>query len=237
MADINELIIKADMGDLESGLKVASYYIEKEDIEIPESVIEKIKGFLTDAVDAGYPKAMSLVGDMYRMGKGVEPNYDKAEFWYGMAEKNGLRDEKDKLPEKPELKNDYLRKFHQVKKAAEMDDVTALMKLGDMYLDGTYMDRKPEEAYDSYCRAYELVENDNMSAIFPEVCMKVGYCYAKRIGTEYNMTKAAEFFGAAVKSYSMQSFYGEGNKEKIKEANDALDEALKTTASGCYGGR
>lgn len=237
MENINELIIKADMGDIESGLKVAAYYIEKEEIEIPETVIEKIKGFLSDAVDAGYPKAMSLVGDMYSKGKGVEINYDKAEFWYGMAEKNGMRNEKDKLPEKTEVKDEYLRKYHKVKKAAEMDDVGALVKLGDMLLEGTFMDRKPEEAYEAYCRAYELVQNDNMSAIFPEVCMKVGYCYAKRIGTEYNMTKAAEFFGAAVKSYSVQSYYGEGNKEKIKEANDALDEALKTTASGCYGGK
>lgn len=82
MNPIEELIIKAESGDVEAQFGLATEYWEKVDYEQAFFWCKK-------AAEQGNTSAQNNIGFMYECGYGVKKNIKRAFDWYLKAERNG----------------------------------------------------------------------------------------------------------------------------------------------------
>lgn len=238
MFDIEELKIKADRGDTEAAVEIASMYIYDSDRDASDEAVARIKGYLSDAVDKGSAKAMRIVGDMYMRGKYVETDYDKADFFFRKALEAGDSEAADRLDALAMRNRDYEAEIVAYSKAAEAGDPAGYIGLGDIHLEGTYLERKPEDAFEYYSKAYEMAIEDKTKRSYPDACMRLGNVYARGEGVEDSMRMARLYFMEAIEGYKAIAALGDKScLEGEKEAEKALQEAMKVLCSRCYGGR
>lgn len=237
LENIEELKIKADMGDIEAGVRFASCYITAEE-EVSEQIEHLVKGYLEKAVDDKNAMAMKLIGDMYSTGRFVEPDNNKAAFWYEKAKENGVEEAVQLLEDLSMGAEDFEERVQRCSKAAEAGDSAGYIGLGDIYLEGRYMERKPEEAFNCYEKAYKLAKQDMYSINYPDACMRLGNVYARGEGVEDSMRMARKYFLEARDGYKALFEMGDTNAVKgQKEAENAILETRNVLCSRCYRGR
>ncbi|MCI5886119.1 MAG: sel1 repeat family protein [Clostridiales bacterium] len=238
MIDIDELRIRADRGDTAAAVEIASYYIDGS-IEAPsDEAVARIKDYLADAVDKGNGRAMRIVGDMYARGMFVESDYDRARFFYDKAKSLGDSDADDRIHALDMRNRDYEAEIVAFSKAAEEGDPAGYIGLGDLHIEGTYIERNPSDAFEYYSKAYEMALEDKTKKSYPDACMRMGNAYARGEGTMDSMRMARMYFLEAIEGYRTLSELGDKEcAESLKDAENALNEAMKVLCSRCYGGR
>ena len=84
-------------------------------------------------------------------------------------------------------------------RAAELDDVGSLLKLGDFCYSGKGgLSRDYPRAFGCYLRAYEILTASPTpdTALFAELCYRLGVCKKEGRGTAQNLQDAYEYFQA-----------------------------------------
>jgi len=107
----------------------------------------------------------------------------------------------------------------------------ALLKLGQIYIEGKGTDKRPIAAADYFERAYNL---GNIKA-----AVELGICYANGEGVEldyekaFELHRAAAYAGNAEGAYNLGLcyYYGAGTAKDMKMAKDWLEDAAKKGSS------
>ena len=85
--EINELIIKAEQGHVETQFKLGNAYYSGKGAE---KNFEQAFFWHEKAAQQGHSKAQRALGAMYEMGEGITKKPEKAAYWYEEAAKQGL---------------------------------------------------------------------------------------------------------------------------------------------------
>ncbi len=88
------------------------------------------------------------------------------------------------------------RAFEYFERAAMLNNIEAMYKLGDCYEKGFGCDRDQNKAYTLYLQAYQL-SGDEVSCIWGSCAYRLATCYEFALGTSPNYGKALEFYHIA----------------------------------------
>ena len=107
---------------------------------------EKAFDGIKKLAEQGVSDAQFRLGDMYRVGKGVERDREKSKKWYKMAAQQGHYRAQFALGYLYKwVEQDMQKAFEWYKKAAEQGWAAAQSALGDLYLMGAGVERDTEE--------------------------------------------------------------------------------------------
>ena len=149
----------------------------------------------------GNPDAMNDLGAMYYCGtRGFEQNYGKAVYYYEMAMENGSRQARENLgycyyygrTGEP----DYEKAFYCFAPGAFEGRLVSLYKIGDMYLNGYYVQKDEREAFALYSRCLEISDIDDVMVDGP-VHLRLGDLYLKGAGTDWDPEQAMYHYNLA----------------------------------------
>jgi len=200
---------------------LGSLYADKKDVQ-------NAAKFLDRAIDFGdafsiYARAMlgdlDAIKEFEYLEKAAELGVPEASYKLGTRAEDGF----DRLEGMGDINN----AINYYKQAADKNYAPALLKLGQIYIEGKGTDKRPIAAADYFERAYNL--GDMKAAV------ELGICYANGEGVEldyekaFELHKAAAYTGDADGAYNLGLcyYYGAGTKKDIKMAKDWLEEALK----------
>ncbi len=236
MEYFNEKLIAAERGDMDAALEIADYVLFSDDDPIEEDMLKRVKKYLERAVESGNGVAMRMVGDMYHMGRGVDLNEEKAAFWYDKAAALGIEGAVEKLKEAKPEQIDPEKLFKDYARAAMAGDPMGYFRIGEMYSIGEYVPQDDKEAFNCYILAHQLASRDKSMECYPDICMKIGECIYRGIGTESSVMEAKNFFEEASDYYRM--LYNKGDDSKLdvyRQSQKAVEEVEHVMGSGCNG--
>ena len=203
--------------------------------ELRSKVIE----YLDTALNAGNVEAMNQLGAMYHEGKVVEQDLYKSFLCYEMAAENGHISGTCNLGfcyfYGDGVEKNYEKAYMAFSKAALVQDVPdAVIRLGDMYLNGYYVKKDEKAAVDLYFRMKRKTEKNlgdfgNLQA-YSDVMRRIGDLYFEGRGVEKDVAKAIKCYADALHCYELRErqndFYAsEGlkrTKEKLKRAMEEI---------------
>lgn len=89
---------------------------------------------------------------------------------------------------------EYDKAFKYFSIGAEGGFYESLYKLGDMYLNGYYVEKNPEQAVELYTQVYDAVEiqfrEEEFEGVFADISLRLGSLYRKGIGCKQDDYKA-----------------------------------------------
>ncbi len=234
MTDLEQLIQRADEGDLDAMVD-AAYHILFDDMTKPveQGLYDRAVGYLKKAIDAGRTEAMISYGALFYNGRGVEQDFDRAVHWYREAADRGNPTAISYMGYmyyygRGNLEVDMEKAYRYFSKAAFLGVPNACYKCGDMYYYGNYVAKDPVTALQLYLNCYEMVKLDRPIDCYPDVCRRLGTCYHKGIGTEKDLKKALEFLSEA--KWLCQKRVEEGElftDSVLKQATDEWNEVAR----------
>ena len=232
MEGFNDYLERAESGDIDAGLTLANYYLFESEDDIEADTLERIKGYISRAVDEGRLDAIKMVADMYFDGRGVPQDRDKAAFWYNKAAEKGDAESLEQYKKCNADDVDYKRDFKMYAIAAQNGDPLGYFRIGDMYSEGHFVERDLTEAFNSYMLAYDLASQDKESAIYPEICMKLAECFMDGKGVESNILTAKNLVEEA--NFRFRVLVNGGADDKLEQYRFSekvlgdIDEKIKT---------
>ena len=187
----------------------------------------------------GNPGAALNLGAMYYNGTYLKRDYQKAVELYEIAANAGERRAICNLGycyyygrHQPP---DYERAYHYYQLGAILyDDPNCLYKLGDMYREGQYVEANEKYAVKLYFRALEAINRpDEETFCRADILTRVGEAFLYGIVADRDPKKALDCFLQALSGFydrrKTDPFVAgpiERVKEKIREAEEALDEEM-----------
>ncbi len=90
--------------------------------------------------------------------------------------------------------------FSLLKEAASQGSVDAMIKIGDFYRFGHYVEKDWDQAYEIYASLYS--EFQNLIQDVPEITLKYGECFLYGIGTDKDFAHAKKLFQDAYQCFS-----------------------------------
>jgi len=98
------------------------------------------------------------------------------------------------------IPQDYECAFKRLIKCLPLENsVEACFLLGNLYLNGYYVEKDEEEGFCLYSKAYDIYDEDadNTSSVIGEVMLNLGNCCLSGIGTEQNSARAFRWYQRA----------------------------------------
>ncbi len=215
MEGLNDKIMLADQGDLDVGLELARYFLFESDEDADDDVIGRVKGYISSAVDAGRLEAVVMVAQMYEQGRGVQPDREKAIFWYRKAAEMGDAGSMAAVERLTEGELDQKQVFRNYAIAAQKGDPLGYFRIGDMYAEGRFVEKDPREAFNSYVLAYNLAAKDKDSGIYADILMKIAECCMEGKGVEANILNAQKLFEEA--NFRLRVLVNGGDNDRLEE--------------------
>ena len=188
-------------------------------------------------MEQGIPGAALNLGAMYYNGTYLKRDYQKAVELYEIAANAG---------EKRAICNlgycyyygrhqppDYAKAYHYYQLGALLyDDPNCLYKLGDMYLNGEYVETNERYGIKLYFRALEAINRpDEEEFCRPDILIRVGNAFLYGALVDRDPKKALDCFLQALSGFyerrktdPFAAALIEKAKGKIQEAEEALDE-------------
>ena len=133
---------------------------------------------LKEEVEKGNCEAMCDLGMMYYHGyRGIRQSFKKAIEYNTMAADKGSKQALENLGYcyyygrggQP----DYEKAYVYFIKGSQDGNLVSLYKLGDMYLNGYYVEKNPEEAYKIYEKCIGTMDNDNKGRVAGPVYLRL----------------------------------------------------------------
>ena len=194
--------------------------------EIREKVIE----YLDTALNAGNVEAMNQLGAMYHEGKVVEQDRYKSFLCYEMAAENGHMSGTCNLGfcyfYGDGVEKNYEKAYMAFSKAAMVGKIRdALIRIGDMYLNGYYVKKDVNAAVTLYFKVKRKTEKDlgdfgNLQA-YSDVMRRIGDLYYEGLGVEKDVAQAIKCYADALHCYELRGkqndFYATEGLKKTKE--------------------
>lgn len=152
LAEIKELIAKADAGDAEAQCLLGIRYYQGDGVE--KDIDKAVKWYRLSAAQ-GYARAQRNLGHRYCLGEGVQQDYLEAIRWYKLAAEQkdsaAMAELGTMYSEGVGVPRDYQEAFRWLKLGAELDEFKAMLQLMYAYYEGlgTEVDKK-EACYWAY---------------------------------------------------------------------------------------
>lgn len=154
---------------------------------LPEIIIDFITEILEDAYANGDADAINDLGAQYYDGnRGFEQNYEEAFRCYSLAAEGGSTIAQENLGycyyygrTSPA---DYAKAFYYYSLGAFCGRITSLYKIGDMYLNGYYVNKNAKEAFNIYNHCLELMNDESTEKSAGPVYLRIGKCFLKGTG-------------------------------------------------------
>lgn len=166
---------------------------------------DKLKD-LEEEIRKGNADAMNDLGALfYEDSSGFEQNFEKAMFYFKMAAEHGSRQAQENLgycyyygrnSEQP----DYEKAFHYFALGAFDGHLISLYKIGDMYLNGFYVEKNEQEAFYIFLHCLNTMSEDAETRVAGPVFLRLGKMLAEGIGCEKDLK-------AALVSFQRAEFY------------------------------
>ena len=168
----------------------------------PDFMIDFITKLLEWEIFEGNDDAMNTLGSYYYDGdRGFEQSFDRAVFYYKMAADHGNWRAQENLgycyyygrvgdP-------DYEKAFHYFALGAFDGRLISLYKIGDMYLNGLYVEQNEREAFSIYRRCLKEMTEEMEDRVAGPVCLRMGRMFLEGIGVEQSYRAALDFFQRA----------------------------------------
>lgn len=134
-----------------------------------------------------------------------------------------------------DFKPEYDKAFKYFSIGAEGGFYESLYKLGDMYLNGYYVEKDPERAVQLYTQVYDDVEQqfreEEFEGVFADISLRLGNLYRKGIGCKQDDYKALFIFTMAdyaiKERMQYQDFFGnrkvaDSIAKELKELQEKL---------------
>lgn len=200
---------------------------------LPEVVRDLIAELFEDACEEGNAEAMNDLGAQYYEGaRGFEQSFEKAVDCYKLAAAKGSRQAQENLGYcyyyGRNMPVDYEKAFHYFALGAFDGHIISLYKIGDMYLNGYYVEKNPSEAFYIYNRCLETMTDEAAPACAGPVFLRVGNAFLNGEGTEVNAKNALICFQKA-EAY-LYDMVAAGQVMYKKSLQDAIDGQAKARA-------
>lgn len=169
---------------------------------LPPSVVAYITALYEMEIAQGNDHAMNNLGARYYCGdRGFEQSFAKAVELYDMAAARGNRHAQENLGYcyyyGRNMPVDYEKAFHYYALGAFDGWLISLYKIGDMYLNGYYVQKNEREAFYIYHRCLREMTNQNQRYIEGPVRLRLGKMFLKGIATEPDPEQALMHFQLA----------------------------------------
>lgn len=200
---------------------------------LPEVVRDLIAELFEDAYEEGNAEAMNDLGaQYYEDARGFEQSFEKAVEYYKLAAAKGSRQAQENLGYcyyyGRNMPVDYEKAFHYFALGAFDGHIISLYKIGDMYLNGYYVDKNPSEAFYIYNRCLETMTDEAAPACAGPVFLRVGNAFLNGEGTEVNAKNALICFQKA-EAY-LYDMVAAGQVMYKKNLQDAIEGQAKARA-------
>ena len=169
---------------------------------LPSIVRDMIIELFEDAYAEGNGDAMNDLGSVYYDGsRGFEQSFEKAVKYYKLAAEKGSRQAQENLGYcyyyGRNMLVDYEKAFHYFALGAFDGHIISLYKIGDMYMNGYYVEKNPTEAFHIYTRCLDTMTDEAAEICAGPVFLRVGNAFLKGEGTEANAMSALICFQKA----------------------------------------
>ena len=192
------LLSQAEEGNVDAMVNWASWRcVLNSDFPLTNDEIKRVIEYYTAGMMAEIPVAFSNLGKMYYDGEYVEQNYEKALELFTKAADLGDTRAACKLGNcyysGEHCNLDLEKAFKFFVSAALIDsNCEAFCMLGDMYLNGQFVDKHEDTAYALYCKAEENITEDDSDVVKSNIYMRVGECKLNGIGCNIDLFEALE---------------------------------------------
>ncbi len=163
--------------------------------QFPQELIDFVKGLYEIGIAAGDAGAMNDLGDQYYDGhRGFEQSFSKAVELYKKAAANGDRQAQENLGYcyyyGRDMEPDYEKAFHYFALGAFDGHLISLYKIGDMYLNGYYVEKNEREAFEIYMRCLDTMTDEAAPKVAGPVYLRLGKMFLRGLGTEKKLESA-----------------------------------------------
>ena len=173
--------------------------------DLPAFLIDFIAELYEEEIASGNAEAMNDLGAQYYDGhRGFEQSFGKAMHYYHLAAQNGSRQAQENLGYcyyyGRDGKTDYEKAFHYFALGAFDGHLISLYKIGDMYLNGYYVEKNEKEAFCIFSRCMQTMTDEAAERVAGPIYLRLGKMYLEGLGTEVDLKSAqacyqrAEFF-------------------------------------------
>ncbi len=206
--------------------------------EFPDFLADFIRKMYDLEIAEGNDDAMNSVGAQYYTGSRVyEQDFEKAVAYYKMAVEKGNRTAAENLGYcyyyGRDGEPDYEKAFHCFALGAFAGELVSLYKIGDMYLNGLYVEKNEREAFDIYSRCQQAMTSDDGDRIAGPVYLRLGRMYLDGTGTERNSRLALMCFQFAEQFLYRMVVDGDSMYlRSLQSAIDGQEEARKRLMQG-----
>lgn len=218
-----ELLRKAESGDLEAALEVADCYYRGIDVEEDNNKAFAWYNRILE-MDPENATALTSLGSCYRGGFGVEQDHCKAVEYYERAikydNKRALYYLAEYLYDGVGTEQNFARAIELYTRAANLGDVDAQVMLGFIYRDSEIVEVNYEEANKWIMMA---VEQDDTRAL-----RSMAFSYQNGFGVEKDVSKSTEYYKKAAELGDWKAQYITGDHYEYGEGVEKnFDEAIK----------
>ena len=206
--------------------------------QLPKCVADFMIAAYEEEIEGGNAGAACDLGSLYYTGRAGEQNYTKALQYYTISAKGGCRQAQENLGYcyyyGRATAVDYEKAFQYFALGAFDGHICSLYKIGDMYRNGYYVEKNPQEAFRIYNRCAETMTEEAIPLAGADVMMRMGDCYFEGIGIENDNKLAIKYYHQAERMYYNRlengDFMIKGCYDKVvrrqAEARQKLEEQL-----------
>lgn len=192
-----------------------------------------------DGIENNNADAMCSLGALYYTGRAREQNYDKAAYYYDMADKAGNRQATENMGYIYYYgrtgQKDYEKAFQYFAKGAFDGHLRSLYKVGDFYRNGYYVEKDLKEAFRIYKQCEDTMTDEAVPLVGADVMMRLGDCFYEGLGVNKDLFRAQHYMSLAENLFYHRlqegDFYQKSNLEHVlnvlaKIRKEILEETL-----------
>ena len=211
-----------------------AYHILFDDMSVPldQEKLDYAVNCLKTAIKAGHTVAMLNYGAIFYNGRGVEQDFNQAIHWYREAARRGNPRAINNMGYqyyygRGDLEVDMEMAYRCFSKAAMLGVSNSMYKCGDMFLEGLYVEKDPDTAFQLYMKCYAMTRKDQPIDCYPDVCRRIGTCFHRGIGTERDLLKARKYLAKAILGFQRRI------KEGDPFTSGVMDQAIRELREVC----
>lgn len=227
-----------DLYDLDENKEHLSMGLHEADGAYPmhPDVARLIIDIYEDGIENESADAMCDLGSLYYTGRAGEQNYEKAAYYYDMADKAGNRQATENLGYIYYYgrtgQRDYEKAFKFFVKGALDGHLRSLYKVGDFYKNGYYVEKDPKEAFRIYNHCGEMLTEESGPLVGADVYMRLGDCFYEGFGVEKDLLVAQRLMSSAEGMFYQRlmegDFYQKRNLEHVLDVLAKIRKEIRT---------
>ncbi len=170
--------------------------------DFPDFLVDYITTLYMVEIAKGNANAMNDLGAQYYDGsRGFDQDFSKSLNYYKMAADNGSRSAQQNLGYcyyyGRSIPVDYEMAYHYFSLGAFAGELNSLYKIGDMFLNGYYVQQDVHEAFLIYMRCLETMTEEEAGNVAGPIYLRLGNMFLQGLGVEADAKSALVAFQKA----------------------------------------